>query len=407
MSNRKMNIPAHVPLELVRDFDFHMSGEKDIFARWKVLHGGPDIVYSPRYGGHWIFTRHDDIAKVFQDWENFSSVENSLPKIDISVPMPPLRIDPPLHQDFRQLVAPFFTQKSIASLETMALELTASLIESFRENGHCEFMSEFGTQMPIGIFLSIMGIPQSDRPSLLEIAEGMMRGETTEIRSAATGNAFAYLKEKYAERRGLPPRNDMISAILHGTVEGGRPISEDEALGTGVVMLAGGLDTVASMLSFIMMFLAQNNDHRRRLVKSPEIIPTAIEEMMRRFSLTNPARLLVRDIVFKGVTMKAGDMVLVPTTLAGLDERRYEDPLKVDFDRADNKHLLFATGRHSCLGSILARTEIRVFLTEWLKRIPEFEIATGMQPKVVSGYVNVVQYLPLKWDVSKTSRSSV
>ena len=130
------------------------------------------------------------------------------------------------------------------------------------------------------------------------------------------------------------------------------------------------------------------------------LIKPAIEELMRRHHIANVSRVVTDDIDYKGVTMKAGDMVLTATTLAGLDERRFPAPFTVDFDRPDKRHLVFGKGVHTCIGAFLARTELNVFLSEWLARIPDFAIAPGEKPIALSGRANAVSYLPLVWDMA-------
>jgi cytochrome P450 len=190
-----------------------------------------------------------------------------------------------------------------------------------------------------------------------------------------------------------------LSHIMQGTVEGGRPMTEMELLGMGALLLAGGLDTVAGMMGFIMLHLARNPDHQALLAANPDMMPQAIEELMRRFQIANIARIVVRDTVLKGVSMNQGDMVLTPTSMAGLDERRYPAPMAVDFERDDKRSLVFGKGAHQCVGAFLARTELRVFFAEWLKRVPRFRLAPGETPVAVPGRANAVSYLPLVWDV--------
>lgn len=170
-------------------------------------------------------------------------------------------------------------------------------------------------------------------------------------------------------------------------------------LGLGALLLVGGLDTVAGMMGFIMLHLARNPEHQALLAGNPELMPVAVEELMRRHEIANVARLVVRDTELRGVVMKEGDMVLTPTSMAGLDDRRYPDPMKVDFAREDKRSLVFGKGPHQCIGAFLARTELRVFFTEWLKRVPRFRIADGERPVSVPGRANAVSYLPLVWDL--------
>lgn len=396
-------IPPHVPSALVRDFDFlqaEQDGDRDLYEWWAELHDGPDIFYTPRHGGHWVLTRHDDISHVLETWQSFSSRHQTIPAGGTPMQLPPIELDPPLHTDFRRLLAPFFTPKAIGDLEIKARKLTIELIEKFEHKGECDFVAEFALAMPIGIFMGLVDLPESDRLQLIACAELMVRGVDEAERAKGFGDAFAYLGRVIEERRANPG-DDAISAMIRGTVEGGRPLTQAELLGMGALLLAGGLDTVAGMMGFMMMFLARNPAHRQALVNDPALIPQAVEELMRRHQIANVARMVVDDIEYKGVQMKAGDMVLTATSLAGVDERRYDDPMKVDFARADKKSLVFGRGPHQCIGAFLARTELKVFLAEWLQRIPDFAIKPGEKPVVVPGRANSVHYLPLVWDVAR------
>jgi cytochrome P450 len=191
----------------------------------------------------------------------------------------------------------------------------------------------------------------------------------------------------------------MISAIVHGKVDGGRAPTEAEILGLCTLLIVGGLDTVASMMGFVTAFLARHPDHRQQLLDDPKIIPQALEELFRRHGISNVGRTVIRDMDYKGVYFRAGDFVLAPTAAAGLDERHYPDAMRVDFQRVDKKHLVFGKGPHLCIGSYLARTEIRVFLNEWLKRIPHFRIKSEEEVRAQPGKANRITNLPLAWDV--------
>ena len=392
-------IPAHVPADLVRDFDYReMGDEGDILKFWGQVHQYPAIFFTPRCGGHWVLTRFEDVASVLSNFTDFSSHYQSIPKDSAPPGLPPVGLDPPQHMDFKRVLLPYFSPKSIANLEIRAREITLAMLDQFAGRGGCEFVSEFALTMPIGIFMSLVDLPESDRLPLLAVAEGLVRGKNSEIRQQAFQDAVAYLAQKFEERRANPG-SDVLSALLRAKVDGGRSLTLQELVNTGAVLLAAGLDTVAAQMGFTMIFLARNSAHRRRLVADPSLIPVALEEMMRRHSTANIARVVAHDLVYKGVEMKAGDMILTPTTAAGIDELRYANPLTVDFDRPDKQSLIFGRGPHHCIGAFLARTELRVFLAEWLKRIPDFSIAPGETPVVRSGSSNTVAYLPLVWDV--------
>jgi cytochrome P450 len=151
------------------------------------------------------------------------------------------------------------------------------------------------------------------------------------------------------------------------------------------------------MMSFIALFLARSQAHRRQLVAEPELIPAAVEEMLRYFALPNMGRSITRDADFHGVTLRKGDMMLLPLSLAGRDEAIYVDAGNIDFRRERLRHLAFGTGAHLCPGIYLARAELVIFLEEWLKRIPDFQVAAGAIPVTRGGNILAVKSLPLEW----------
>lgn len=393
------NIPSHIPPELVRDFDyFDMDGESDVFLRYKKLHDGPDIFYTPHYGGHWVVTRFEDMDSILFNAQDFSNRHSTVPKQPIRIPL--AESDQPLHGDLRKLVQPFFTQQAVDQLEQDVRERTASLIQGFYEAGGCDFTKDFALIMPIHTVMKLLDLPLEDTPLMVEVADGVLHSTDHDFQVETYGRIFNYLSEKIIPQRKSNPGKDIISTILNGRVENGRALTNEEVLGLCCALIAAGVDTVGNMLSFITMFLARNPDYRRQLIDEPTLIRDAVEELVRRHSTGNFTRVVVHDMNYKGLHFKAGDIVMTPTTLAGIDERRYPDPLTVDFRREDKKHLTFGRGRHQCVGIFLARCELRVFLEEWLKRIPDFQIKQGEQPIVGPAKVNCVRYLPLTWPVA-------
>ena len=173
----------------------------------------------------------------------------------------------------------------------------------------------------------------------------------------------------------------------------------DELLSIGFLLFVAGLDTVANALTFAFNFLARHPEIQDRLRTQPESIPNFIEEAMRRFAVTNGIRLIRNDIEFAGVKLRAGDMMVAPMTLAGMDDRRNPEPEKFDIDRKRRQHMSFSTGPHLCLGHFLARAEMRIFIVEFLRRIPRFRLAEGFQPKWRAGAVMALENLPIVWDV--------
>lgn len=394
-------IPSHVPQHLVVDFDYYnfAGGSDDIHLAWKKLHDEPDIFWTPRNGGHWVATRADDIEEIFKDYEHFTSSRGmSIPIKQKPFAFPPVEVDPPEQMAYRKLIAPFFTPKSVGELEKRARRITLELIEGFIGRGECEFYSEFSLHMPIGIFLSLVDLPDSDRLYLLKLADIAVRASDMKVVEEGFQKTWAYLAAKMAER-AVNPGGDMISALTQAEI-GGRKLTQEESLGIGSVVLFGGLDTVAATLGFVARFLAESPAHRKQLIGDPAIIPGAVEELLRRFAVANLARTLAQDYEYKGIAMKNGDPILIPSVLANLDERRFPDPLTVDFKRKNvSRHMTFGAGAHRCIGSFLARTELKAFLEEWLKHIPDFAITPGKQVDTRSGSVMAVVNLPLSWKV--------
>nr|WP_276509812.1 cytochrome P450 [Novosphingobium taihuense] len=204
-----------------------------------------------------------------------------------------------------------------------------------------------------------------------------------------------YLQFWIDERRANPG-GDLLSKIVHGKV-GERPMNEIEVMGQSMDVMFGGLDTVASMMGFTMGFLARNPEHYRALSEDPAKIPFAVEELIRRHGVATVARRVTADIEYKGVTVQAGEMIVLPTCLHGLDDKRWEDALTVNFDRKREMHCTFGNGIHRCPGAGLARSELAIMLEEWTKRIPQIMLDPESPPQTATGAVNGVNRLDLVW----------
>jgi cytochrome P450 len=392
--------PAHVPAELVRDIDMYnlIRGEEDAQEAWlNAVQGAPDLFWTPRHGGYWIATRGDLIQEAQEDWQRFSHRNFVIPKQEFSHSSM-LGMDPPAHTPLRKIIMPALNKSALARLEEHARIAAKAALDTIHAKGECEFINEFATVLPIVVFLDMMGLPQEDREMLLPYVEKETRSPSNEERAEAQAFMANYII-RHIEDRKQNPKADLITHIVQSEV-GDRKINDDEILGYCLLLLFGGLDTVASMIGFIARHLALHPENRQRLVKEPDILLTAIEELIRRHGLSNTAREVTQDMTWHGVALKQGDMVQLPNLLFGMDDRRHKDPLTVDFDRPTPiRHAAFGNGVHICPGGILARREIKVFLEEWLARIPDFAIKPGTKPKIVTGMVNAVQEMHLVWDV--------
>jgi len=386
-----------IDVDLIIDFDIFdvKPVDGDLHAGFHQLHSGPDVFYTPKNGGYWVLTRADDIFDVMRDHERFSNHGVALMREREGVRFIPGEIDPPIHTAFRKVLNPETSPKRVREFEDSSRQLCIKLIEDLRDKGGCEFRSAISEVMPIYNFLFFMNLPLEHAAILLPPASVIGRERDLEVFAAAMEKVRAYVIERIEERQA-EPRNDFISHILAAEIDG-RPISREEAVVTILNVMLGGLDTVTGAMGFSFNYLARNPAERRKLVERPELIPEAIEELLRRHGIFNTGRLVVEDCEFKGMSFRKNDLVLISSALHNLDDRRFPDPMKVDFDRKDGAHLTFGVGIHRCLGSNIARAQLRILLEEWLKRIPDFEIAPNKEVKVQSGRSNTVVELPLVW----------
>ena len=246
------------------------GAREDVHLAWKrVQDESPAIFYTPRYGGHWVIARAELIEQVWPDHERFSSdCAIGIPRVPNAPAQLPIEVDPPLHRFFRHPLNLALSPKAVLQLSQRARALSIALIEGFRPKGECEFVADFASHVPMEVFLSIVGLPSSDREWLIRRAEIMTRGGEPEAKGRALQEIFGYLESWLKERRERPA-DDLISRILQVQV-GDRPINREEALSECALVLFGGLDTVAGTMAFFARHLATHPEHRRELATHPE-----------------------------------------------------------------------------------------------------------------------------------------
>lgn len=394
------SVPAHVPPGLVFDFDMYTGPEvtrcphQSLTALQKL----PDIFYTPRNGGHWVITRQKMAVDVLQTPEIFSNDPTySDPSVLMTaVKRVPLDLDPPDHSGYRKILNAMFSPKAVRDLEPLVRAQAQSLVEAVLPDGECDFVSQIAEHYPPEIFLKLLGIPSDRRETFVAWVDAMARSPDPATARETSLRVAALMRDVLAERRANPG-DDIISRLLTEEFEG-RPLNEDELVGICVLLFIGGLDTVVALISFIMLYLAGAPEHRRLLAAEPARIGDALEEMIRRFSISCIFRYTARDAQFGGIDFKAGDRALLVHPIYGIDDREIANPLEVDFDRPVSRHTAFGAGPHRCLGSHLARLELKVFLEEWLSRIPEFELAIDIDELGYRGG-KIIQplRLPLHW----------
>jgi cytochrome P450 len=401
VSSNDGSAPAHVPANRIVDFDYIADPQMavDPHAAYLRLRDGPSLLYSIRHGGHWIVTRQEVMAEIFHDSETFSNYPRVIPRSISGLggkPQPFSDIDPPDNMKYRLLLQQVLNPRAVQAFEAEAREAMIDLVEEVLPRGECEFSSEIAQRLPVNIFMRWTDLPFEDRFRLMDWVDTIMGDVEPERRRAAKDAILNYV-DGIVDRRQAHPGDDVISHLVNGEVDG-RPVTREEGRAMVANLVNGGLDTVRNMMGFIALFLAQSAGHRRELAQQPALIPAAIEELLRWAAIPNMSRCVKVDTVVDGVSLKAGDMVLMPLVLAGRDDHAYQNAMGVDFHRERLRHLAFGTGAHLCPGMHLARIELRVFLEEWLKRIPEFGIAPGRTPRTRGGIILAVRELPLTWD---------
>ena len=350
-----------------------------------------------------IITRHEDVTYALRHPEVFSS---SMDAIDIGNirPLIPLQIDPPDHVKFRRLLDPLFAPREMARLETDVRTLVTELLDGVADNGACEFNATVAIPLPCTVFLRLMGLPLEDLDLFLRFKDGIIRPDAADPEDSkrlarATGQEIYEYFEPVIEARRADPQDDMLSGFVAADVDGERLTTED-IMDISYLFLLAGLDTVTASLGCAVAYLAQHPERQQALRADPSLVPAAVEELL-RWETPVPAvpRIAAIDVEIAGETIAAGESVMCLLASANTDEHEFPEPEDVDFERAGNRHLAFGGGVHRCLGSHLARLEMRVALEEIHRRLGEYRIADGETP-VYSMGIRAVEHLPLVWETS-------
>jgi cytochrome P450 len=316
-------------------------------------------------------------------------------------PLIPLQIDPPHHRNYRKLLDPIFAPRQIALLEGQTRELVRELIGAVADQGGCNFHAAVAEPLPSTVFLQLLGLPVSRAQEFVRLKDGIIRPpvstheERVEYTSEVGREIYAVLQEAIDERTEQRS-DDFLSMFLDAEVDGHR-LTNDDVLDIGYLFFLAGLDTVTASLDCMLAYLAQHDGQRRRLVEHPSLLHHAIEEMLRwETPVQAVVRITTEDTEVGGCPIAAGRVVTVMLGSANTDERAWPDHDTVDFDRAENRHIAFGGGAHRCLGSHLARMELRATLDEWHRVIPDYRVRDGVELLYSQG-LRAVENLELVW----------
>lgn len=401
-TNAPIQIPAHVPPELVRKLGITESPEflADPHKFMAELHQTqPPIVYS--YGDHspaaWNLLKYEDAYFVLRHPEFFTT-EGTGPfprDPDDYWKIIPLEIEPPEHRKYRALVDPLVSPKAVMALETSIRALANELIDKFIDKGECEFAKDFGRPLPVGVFLDLMALPRDMMDEFVRWAMGLLHAQDRAIAGQVMGEVTQYLNQVIAEKRGVLD-GGMVSAIVNGR-PGGEEMSARETFGFLFFVWIAGLDTVFATLNHIFVWLAENPDRRQEIIDTPENINNVVEELLRVFTVTFSGRTVRDDIELRGIKMKKGDKITSILPSCNYDPEIFPNPTEVNFHRPRKPVLTFAGGAHSCLGAHLARLEVKICIQEFLRRIPNFTIKPGAKIEYWPGGVVGPKDVPLTW----------
>jgi cytochrome P450 len=339
------------------------------------------IAHTGRFGGAWLPTRYEDVAAVAYDTEHFSSREiilgNFRPPRDLA-PVggsPPISSDPPFHQHARKVLLPAFTKTAITRQEPATRALCDSLIDEFEGQELVDAARDYAQHIPVRVIAGMLGFPPADGPQFREFVEDLLEGINMpkDERIARVTRLFEYLLAQVHDHLANP-REDLTTYLLNAELLG-QKLDPSHVVGAMALLLIAGIDTTWSAIGASLWHLAKNPGDLSRLVADPGLLPTAIEEFLRAYAPVTMARLVNQDMHWHGVDMKADDWILLSFPAANRDPAQFDRAGEVVIDREFNRHAAFGLGIHRCVGSHLARMELRVALETWLARIPAFTLA--------------------------------
>jgi len=348
-----------------------------------------------------LVTRRADVERALRDPGVFSSGVNAVDLGNIR-PLIPLQVDPPHHIRYRRMLDPLFAPQRMAALEIEITALADLLIDRFVDGGACDLHEQFAVPLPCTVFLDLLGLPASDLPVLLAMKDGIIRpaagtaaGQTA-IRQRTARDIYAYFADAIADHRDHP-RDDVLQRILVAESDGVR-LTDDELLDICFLLVIAGLDTVTDAIDCMFAYLARHADHRGQLVADEALVPTAVEELLRWESpVPAVARVSTEDTDVGGCSVRSGQRIMLLIGSANTDDAAQPAAGIVDLGRKPNRHLAFGGGIHRCLGSHLARVELRAAVRQFHRRIPEYRLAPGAKLRYTTG-LRCLETLPLVFE---------
>ena len=372
---------------------------------WDQLRGTCPVAHTDRYGGAWLPVTHADVSAVARDTDHFSSegaVLSNKPPRDQWVSMapiggaPPITSDPPFHADARRLLLPAFSPQVVAEWEPEIRRLCNDLIDNMGDIETVDAAVQYAQNIPVYVIARMLGLPLEDSDYFRETVHMVLEEIGAEFgeRQGAFEKLDAYLG-MHVRDHIENPKDDLIGFLLNAKIYD-QPLSPEHVVGTIILLMVAGIDTTWSSIGSSIWHLAQHPSDLQRMVNEPELLPTAIEELLRMYAPVTMARIVSQDAEIGGCPVKRGDSVLLPFPAANRDPEVFPDADKVIIDREENRHVAFGLGIHRCLGSNLARLELRVAVEVFIQRFPKFVLADPSSVTWSLGQVRGPRKLPVR-----------
>ncbi|MGB6397335.1 MAG: cytochrome P450 [Bradyrhizobium sp.] len=400
MSDTASILPEHPPVrDWIHDFD-HTDPRwtEDPFPIWEQLRSASPVVHTERFLGCYMPTTYEAVKEIAYDTEHFSSRRVVVRDIrpDTTQTAPPITSDPPQHKPAKQVLLPPFTPDAMKKLEPRVRAICNELIDEFIADGKCDAAARYTKHVPVRAIAHMLGIPEKDGELFIKWIHGILELgiKDNDALMNAVQEMTAYFTG-HIEQRKKHPSDDLISVLMKARDKNGQPLSDQHVLGSLRLLLIAGIDTTWSAIGSSLWHLAKTPADRARLVAEPELMPLAVEELLRAYSPVTMAREVMKETTVSGCPVKPGNMVLLSFPAANRDPAMFPDADKVVIDRRENRHAAFGLGIHRCVGSNLARMEMTVAIEEWLKRIPDFRLDPAGKVTWSEGTVRGPRQLPM------------
>ena len=370
---------------------------EDPYPIWDGLRKTCPVAHTERYMGAYLPTRYEDVKAVAHDTEHFSSRRVVLRETrpETILPAPPITSDPPHHKRAKQILLPRFTPDAVARLEPKTRAVCDELIDGFLGKPRVDAAQAYSRHIPVRIIAFMLGVPEGDSPRFIDWIHRILEvGITDQTAAMTAGREMAEYFVGHIERTAREGGDNLISDLLAAR-DDDQPLPPEHINGTLRLLLIAGIDTTWSAIGSSLWHLAQHPEDRRRLVAEPRLMPLAIEEFLRAYAPVTMAREVVKETTLAGCPIKTGNMLLLSFPAANRDPAMFPDAEKVIIDRKENRHAAFGLGIHRCVGSNLARMEMRIAVEAFLKRIPEFRLDPSAAVTWSEGTVRGPRRLPL------------